>query len=142
MKREIKFRVWNNKAKQMLSSNDIAIMQTLNGKIYKLDVMGSNKESLSYFQNNDVSNDYDLMQFTGLRDRDGKEIYEGDIIDHFALFGYLIFENGMFSISSSANTQFCNCKQPLAYHNVKNMKVIGNIHQNPELLIKSKAQKI
>jgi len=75
-------------------------------------------------------------QYTGLKDKNGTEIYEGDIIDHYALFGYVVYENGIFSLSSNTNTQFCNCKQPLAYHDVNEMEVIGNIHQNPELITK------
>lgn len=75
-------------------------------------------------------------QYTGLKDKNGKEIYEGDIIEHYALYGYVVFENGMFSMSSNANTQFCNCKQPMAYHDVNEMEIIGNIYENPELLKK------
>ena len=72
-------------------------------------------------------------QFTGLKDKNDVEIYEGDIIDHCAAFGYVIFEDGMFSLSSSAKVNF-GYRQPLCYIDLSNCEVIGNIYDNPDLL--------
>lgn len=78
---------------------------------------------------------YDLMQFTGLTDKNGKEIYEGDIIESFVLLsetGENIRtvvkwgENGWLANGAlSNNPQWMNNHQP---------EVIGNIWENPELL--------
>ena len=78
-------------------------------------------------------------QFTGLLDRNGKEIYEGDIIlyggsiQHEVMFrhgafGYLIY--GGWFVSYAGNTNFTF--NPL--NRSKEHEVIGNIHDNPELL--------
>jgi hypothetical protein len=112
----IKFRVYNHQTKVMFKHFPGA----------RIDL------GLSYFERNiKVS---EPMQFTGLKDKNGKEIYEGDIIDHFAFYSTVIFEDGMFTTKNSANTQFCNCKQPLAYHDCSFMEVVGNIHENKDLL--------
>ena len=72
-----------------------------------------------------------LMQFTGLHDKNGKEIYEGDLIeldieDGLNKFGIVKFEDGCFGVNSRAAT--------LAYLTACGSKIIGNIHENPELL--------
>lgn len=67
-----------------------------------------------------------IMQSTGLKDKNGKLIYEGDIIENFAFRDIVIFTEGIFTTSRSVNNQ------PLNIHT--ELLVIGNIHENPELL--------
>jgi len=67
--------------------------------------------------------DYPMMQFTGLYDKNEKEIYEGDIVKNqndiiYTLTGWLEDSNGLSAIQNG----------------IQVVEVIGNIYENPELL--------
>lgn len=70
-------------------------------------------------------------QFTGLHDKDGKEIYEGDITQYDNITELVVFENGAFCLSRDVDTG----KETVALL-AKNrfVRVVGNVHDNPELL--------
>ena len=71
------------------------------------------------------------MQFTGLTDKNGKEIYEGDII---AMDGEPIcpitFQDGCFQMIMSENQGM----NPVSQFKLKMYEVIGNIYENSDLL--------
>jgi hypothetical protein len=69
-----------------------------------------------------------IGQYTGLCDRNGKKIFEGDIVNFSDILYYIIFVDGCFRICR--NHQFS-----YTLHNLhSSFEVIGNIHDNPELL--------
>lgn len=124
-----KFRAWHNELGRMMSISD----------------MWFNVDSLGEIGLNDtIMNDYitvspdeiELMQSTGLKDKNGKEIFEGDIVDYkgreavvkwhgsYASFIYR-FVDGLKERVSEWDPLFLAC-----YH----FEVIGNIYENPEFL--------
>lgn len=111
MNRTIKFRVWNPHSKSMTTKYhaircDGTLLSAASNEVY----LESNID-----ETNEV-----LMQFTGLHDKNGKEIYEGDVLKRFEQD-----EKPEQVIWGDFNCQAWN---------EKDLEVIGNIYENPELI--------
>jgi len=140
--REIKFRVWNSDEQKMFighniygkSEPDATFKQRSTGAFTRLWEALARLKEARYCK---------LMQYTGLKDKNGKEIYEGDIMHvHWTngfswgtgyLKGEVIFQKGAFAIRrhESDHYYFCNFKH---IDELTEFKVIGNIYENPELM--------
>jgi len=130
--RKIKFRAWIKEEKRMSYSH-----------AWIFGVMASNYVENSKFQNSDTLEvrNMILMQYTGLKAK-GKEIYEGDIV-RLGGFGVndpkkiQIIEWGqdncgfLVSARSWSKNQY---KIPATCDSLHGCEIIGNIHENPELL--------
>ena len=113
-----KFRVWNKFEENFVDSDEYAV--TFNGIIFK-----ANLDSDTY--NNLISNEnLILMQYTGLKDKNSAEIYEGDIVEYDREITKVTYENIMAS--------FCVGGNSFDSSEAKYMKIIGNFYENPELL--------
>lgn len=127
--REIKFRAWNGK--EMIEPYSVK-----NGKAMiikqcdKNDPVLTDGEGVNYYCNwdIDVETDYPLMQYTGLKDCEGTEIYEGDVIEDDEHYYSVISWDGDDSMFVASDVG------ALCDYNGTKIKVIGNIHQNPELV--------
>lgn len=119
--RPIKFRAWDEKSKFMYSPDD------------------NNSEMFMYFDgtvcyDGSPTKDYILMQFTGLLDKNGKEIYEGDVIqDGDEPQDYEVsFNSGSFWAEEIIPLQGGSM---ISLYDVRgHCEIIGNIYENKDLL--------
>lgn len=131
MEREIKFRAFVGRMEYDIMLGKFGVFY-INSGITKDGLDPNDKATLTPF-NTKLDNAI-LMQFTGLFDKNGKEIYEGDIVEceQFGQKqkGKVIFRKGMWS------WEFKKGKDSWLYECVKQWKgeIIGNIYENPELL--------
>jgi uncharacterized phage protein (TIGR01671 family) len=156
MSRIIKFRAWDTQHKVMLESVTVYAAS---------DHLGIDLDEASAHYTEDqlegsdghiyvgddwifIMNGFELMQFVGLLDKNGKKIYEGDILmDQYEdiqpetweeeagtitvkIYYAVVFKDGAFGWIGRFTGQF------FSFHDlpVPEMEVIGNVYQHPELL--------
>jgi uncharacterized phage protein (TIGR01671 family) len=127
--REIKFRAWDGVSKMFVP----ACISGEYGHVFQTD---RDYEEYRYFDS------VILMQCTGLKDKNGKDIYEGDICKRNGHLRIIMFAYGSFMAYPTKDWQTeIDIDHLTAIHAnwdlnnfISEIEVIGNIHENPELL--------
>lgn len=123
--RTIKFRAWDTEAKEMLFGGNFQDIAT-------------EPDKERWFFGIDVENHPDfieLMQFTGLLDKNGVEVYEGDITEYEPLSSQGgVFGKSRHLVSYEAPRFMITNPDDVRWGGYQNLEVVGNIYENPELL--------
>ena len=150
MEFEIKFRAWDGDKKEMhlpeYTDRENFHVQA-DGQIVYTKEYGYERHELTKPRPK-----WKLMQFTGHKDKNDKEIYVGDIVKHEIIlksdFGHpdkdisnfyeVVFDKNILDIVGF----YWKCKTRLLHGSPKNFEIVGNIYETPELLIAGGQEKI
>ena len=129
--REIKFRAWDNYHGEMVRVYAIALEKNC----FKTDnyIYGSSPHFYDEHINSHLTEECELMQYTGIDDKNGKEIYEGDIVIayneecDFICKGQIVWDKWECGFSIKG-------EEPIFIGCYPELEVIGNIYENQELL--------
>ena len=128
-----KFRAWDKEKKRWMTPE----IEDEEESEIRLDLWGSVTFRLPWYEqeNNvittvDGSDMFDLMQSTGINDKNNIEIFEGDIVSYFRK-GHSVIEwkDGGFIIKRILDGEY-----ELIQSRIAEIEVLGNIYENPELL--------
>jgi hypothetical protein len=119
---ELKSRAWDRQGEFFIASTDFVISG--DGVISVVDY--DNKDT--WHEGGPIT----IEHFTGRKDKNGVEIFDGDIWKRGGFVAVVVFEFSGWGLSKAPSS---DCYQYPAFHsNAASGEIIGNIHENPELL--------
>ena len=129
----LKYRAWDKHGQKMFANDELIIW---NGNVYAND---SKKLICNNLKGWSIDDEY-LMQSTGLIDKNGKEIFEGDIVQFedcytetdflYVNTGIVEWSQGSFTITNRDSVEMGD----LLDGEFLDVTIIGNVYENPELL--------
>lgn len=125
MLKEINLRVYIKKLGKIVNVEEI----NFSNKTIGVNVSGEGYLLVYSFK------DVELIQYTGLKDKNGKEIFESDIMTDSKINYVVAFYAGAWRLKSNITS---DAWWKSLYRYVNDCKVIGNIYENPELLKEAK----
>ena len=138
--RDIKFRVWDKYNKKMIQSETILNICFVRTEHTPNLIVCTNRK-INHFeeireQDKKYCNEFELLQYTGIKDKNGKEIYEGDIFAHNNQKFEVIYDGTRFiGVDGDRSGNGYCCYVDSCYKNgSSSIEVIGNVYENPELL--------
>ena len=122
----VKFRAWDKGDQQIVE------VLSIDFRAGRIRYEGKNGWNLAWGKDAAKLEDFELMQYTGLKDKKGVEVYEGDILDMFPesnekTYDTIVFSQGCFCLERAI------MNYELTY-GLGDAIVIGNIYENEELL--------
>ena len=137
--RPIKYRAYLKNEKMMLPVIMLDYDYRGEGKLVYVDTINPSGDVEADPWENRIE-DVELMQFTGLHDQDGREIYEGDIISYDWIYNDPDWTYGAGNEPKEVvrwndkRTGYSPITDQDQFYTIKNIQIQGNIYQNPELL--------
>lgn len=132
--REIKFRAWDKKDKIMHTPSGYSFIKEMHygPEFHKIIIAEYYPDETWGF--NEIK-DFEIMQYTRLKDKNGVEIYEGDVLKHEGGCTSVVTPvEGGWVVKYICEDDYGNLYSFSSIKNNKEIKIIGNIHENPELL--------
>lgn len=123
MNRDIKFRAWLKEEKKMV------IVETIDFSEKSIQYLEKNEIIDAYLLRTTFLEDIDLMQYTGLKDIEGYEIYEDDIIwnEYDEEYQVVIYDEGKYKLMGESHIQDL-------FNNLDYIDVRGNVYENLEII--------
>jgi len=126
--REIKYQAWDVKNKRMFQAANMSFRPS--GDVFKVwEETIPNTQGLLINPTTGF-----LREYTGLKDKNSKEIYEGDIVAFLSFQGQVVMDDGSWYMIPLGKEDNVDNIEFLYNYNDEMLEVIGNIYENPELL--------
>ena len=124
-----KFRVWDKEGNRMILPKYLYSIDLL-----KEQVTERTKCNYTFSLHSIPFDKVEFMQSTSLKDKNGKEIFEGDILKSNKYITSVFYERGAYCVKFSRTPNTTVTMNVISFIEKYKTKIIGNIYENPELL--------